>query len=64
MSGKPGKARSRVRTQWLALGAILIGYWAAFALYPVPGAEFDYAKVGVSKAWLETNGLSGFAAAP
>ena len=25
------------RVQWIALGVILIGYWAAFALYPAPG---------------------------
>jgi predicted acyltransferase len=50
------------RDQWLAFGAILVGYWAAFALYPLPGADFDYAKVGVPQAWLETHGLSGFAA--
>ena len=51
-----------LRDQWIALGAILAGYWAFFALHPVPGADFDYAKVGVSKAWLDSNGLSGFAA--
>jgi heparan-alpha-glucosaminide N-acetyltransferase len=27
----------------------------------LPGAGFDYARVGVQKAWLETHGLSGFA---
>ena len=27
-----------VRDQWIALGVILVGYWAAFALYPLPGA--------------------------
>jgi heparan-alpha-glucosaminide N-acetyltransferase len=50
------------RDHFIALGLILVGYWAAFALYPLPGAAFEYAQVGVSKAWLETNGLSGFAA--
>ena len=30
------------RDHWLALAAVLIGYWAAFALYPLPGPEFDY----------------------
>ena len=50
------------RDQWIALGAILIGYWAWFAARPLPDAAFDYAKVGVPKTWLETNGLSGFAA--
>jgi predicted acyltransferase len=51
-----------MREQWIALCVILVGYWAAFASYPFPGAEFDYARVGVPQAWLETNGLSGFAA--
>ena len=50
------------RDQWIALGVILVGYWAAFALYPLPDAAFDYAKLGVPKTWMETHGLSGFAA--
>jgi predicted acyltransferase len=40
-----------VRDQWIALGLILVGYWAAFALYPLPGAGFDYAQVGVANDW-------------
>ncbi|MSU51607.1 MAG: DUF5009 domain-containing protein [Opitutus sp.] len=51
-----------VRDQWIALGVLLVGYWAAFAAQPLPEAAFDYAKVGVPKAWMESNGLSGFAA--
>jgi len=51
-----------LRVQWGAFAAILLGYWAVFALYPLPAADFDYAKVGVTQAWLETNGLQGFAA--
>jgi len=51
-----------VRDQWIALGLLLIGYWAAFALYPLPPADFDYAKVGVSEKWLSEFGLTGFAA--
>jgi predicted acyltransferase len=31
--------------QWAALGVILVGYWAAFALYPLPGPEFAYRSV-------------------
>ncbi len=50
------------RDHWIALGAILAGYWAAFALWPLPGADFDYAGVGVTKEWLAANGLTGFAA--
>ena len=49
-----------VRDQWIALGVILAGYWAAFALYPSPGAEFDYPRVGVPRDWPCL--LSGFAA--
>lgn len=51
-----------VREQWVAFGVIVVGVWAAFALYPLPTVGFDYAKVGVAQTWLETNGFSGFAA--
>ena len=51
-----------MRDQWIALAAVLVGYWAAFALYPLPPADFDYAKVGVSEKWLGEFGLTGFAA--
>src|SRR5512137_1396349 len=37
-----------VRDQWAAVGLVLVGYWAAFALYPLPGPDFDYGKVGES----------------
>ena len=40
-----------LRDMWIALGIILIGYWAAFAIYPLPDASFDYASVGVAKDW-------------
>ena len=49
-----------VKAQWVALGALLVGYWAAFALYPVPGPGFDYGQVGVAKDWPHL--MSGFAA--
>lgn len=51
-----------LRTQWIALAVVLVGYWAAFALYPLPPADFDFAKVGVSEKWLGEFGLTGFAA--
>jgi len=44
-----GLARPRVR--WIALGVILVGYWAAFAFHPLPGSDFDYAAVGVKSDW-------------
>ena len=49
-----------VKFQWTALGVILVGYWAAWALYPRPGPDFDYAKVGVPADW--PYHASGFAA--
>jgi heparan-alpha-glucosaminide N-acetyltransferase len=42
---------TRLRTQVVALALILICFWAAFALYPVPGPQFDYARVGVPPDW-------------
>jgi len=48
------------RVQWIALGVILSGYWAAFALYPLPASGFDYPRVGVPSDW--SHHLSGFAA--
>jgi predicted acyltransferase len=48
-----------VRDQWIAFGALIVGYWLAFAWYPLPGADFDYAKVGVPESWLIYEWLSG-----
>jgi predicted acyltransferase len=31
--------------------AILVGFWAAFVLYPLPPPTFDYASVGVPDGW-------------
>src|SRR6185436_7701391 len=50
--------RSR-RVQWTALAVILVGYWLAFAMYPLPGPDFDYAKAGVRPGQPEL--LAGFA---
>jgi predicted acyltransferase len=47
---------------YVALAGILVGYWLWFAVSPLPGADFDYAQVGVSQAWLDIHGLQGFAA--
>ena len=51
-----------VRDQWIALGLVLTGYWVFFALHPLPGADFDYAAVGVGPDFLKDHGLTGFAA--
>lgn len=47
-----------VRDQWLAVAAILVGYWALFALWPVTAGPGP----GVTPVWFEQNGLTGFAA--
>ncbi|MFZ0743296.1 MAG: DUF5009 domain-containing protein [Terracidiphilus sp.] len=44
-------AYCRPKWQWIALGAILFGYWLAWALYPAPGPGFNYAAVGVPANW-------------
>ena len=40
-----------VKFQWSALAVILFGYWLAWALHPLPGADFDYTKVNVAADW-------------
>jgi predicted acyltransferase len=51
--------RSR-RAQWIALSVILAAYWLAFALYPLPGPDFDWQSAGVPQDWAFN--LKGFAA--
>ena len=51
---------TRVRTQVITLLVILVCFWAAFAMYPLPGANFDYARVGVPLNW--EHNYSGFLA--
>lgn len=46
--------------QWGALGALLFGYWLAWALYPAPGPDFNWAAVQVPQNWVHN--FSGFAA--
>ena len=48
------------RTQWIGFVIIVIGYWAAFALYPLPGADFDWTAAGVKPE--APDRLLGFAA--
>jgi predicted acyltransferase len=50
-----------LKVQWAAFAVILVGYWAAFALYPLPGPGFDYVAVGVPAEWRQAHLLSGFA---
>lgn len=51
-------AFTKPRTQWLAAFGILFVYWLAFALYPLPATDFDWAGVGVSEDWSFLNGFA------
>jgi predicted acyltransferase len=48
-----------VAVQVGAIIAILAGYWALFAFYPLPGLGFQWATVGIPPSW---DHLQGFAA--
>jgi len=50
----------RSRDAWIALALILAGYWAAFALYPLPGPGFAWAAAGAKPDWVYN--YQGFAA--
>ena len=44
-------AFASLRVQIAVFVAILVAFWGAFVLYPLPGADFDYAQVGVPANW-------------
>ena len=44
-------AFASLRIQAAAFVTILVGFWAAFVLYPLPGPGFDYQAVGVRADW-------------
>jgi heparan-alpha-glucosaminide N-acetyltransferase len=44
-------AFASLRVQIVTFATILVGFWAAFALYPLPGPDFDYTQVGVPANW-------------
>ncbi len=51
-------AFTKPRTQWIAAFALLFVYWLAFALYPLPPANFDWQSVGVPADWPHLNGFA------
>lgn len=51
----------KARWQWISLAGILFAYWLAWALYPAPGPNFNWAAVGVPPDWHQ-HIYSGFAA--
>lgn len=44
-------AFTSLRVQIAAFAVLLIGFWAAFVLYPLPGPDFNYPAVGVPADW-------------
>jgi len=44
-------AFTSLRVQIVAFGALLVGFWAAFVLYPLPRPDFNYPAVGVPADW-------------
>ncbi len=44
-------AFASVRVQAAVFTVILVGFWIAFVAYPLPGPDFDYARVGVPADW-------------
>jgi predicted acyltransferase len=52
-------AHCKAKWQWSALAAILFCYWLMWAVYPAPGADFDYPAVGVPAHW--PHNFTGFA---
>ena len=63
-------AFTKSRTTLIAAFGVLAAYWLAFALYPLPAEDFDWAAVGVPADWTHLRGFgahweknSNFAAA-
>jgi heparan-alpha-glucosaminide N-acetyltransferase len=44
-------AFASLRAQIAVFITLLVGFWAAFAMYPLPGPGFDYTQVGVRPDW-------------
>jgi heparan-alpha-glucosaminide N-acetyltransferase len=40
-----------MRLRWAAFVALLVGYWGAFAAYPLPGTDFAWDQAGVRDGW-------------
>jgi len=45
---------------WISIAVLLVGYWLAFVLFPLPATDFNYAAVGVDASWPHLQ--DGFAA--
>lgn len=50
-------AWTKPRTQLLAVGAVLLIYWAFFAFYPLPSPALNYQEVGMPADWTFFSGF-------
>jgi predicted acyltransferase len=55
-------AFASLRVQAVVFTTILVAFWGAFVVFPLPGPDFDYTRVGVPANWphLYTGFLSHF----
>ncbi len=53
-------AQLRMRWWWLAFAVLVVGYWIAFVIYPLPLSDYDGTLVGVPMNW--PNHAEGLAA--
>jgi predicted acyltransferase len=44
-------AFASLRVQIAVFVVLLVGFWTAFVVYPLPGPDFDYQAVGVRRDW-------------
>src|SRR5437867_9509867 len=44
-------AFASLRVQAVVFTLILVTFWAAFVIFPLPGPDFDYTRVGVPSNW-------------
>jgi heparan-alpha-glucosaminide N-acetyltransferase len=44
-------AFASLRVQIAVFIVLLVGFWTAFVMYPLPGPDFDYRAVGVPRDW-------------
>lgn len=51
-------AFTKPRTQWVAAFGILVGYWLAFFLYPIPGPDTDWSRIGIPENWYQITGFT------
>lgn len=47
-----------IRVQAISAAVVLVGYWLLFAVWPLPGAEFNPAAAGIPSDWRQFDGFA------